>query len=90
LTVPQSDPTRQPTLHSIEHTVTFVYVSTPANDVESVPPATPPPGALCVCPSCGHAHGGYEPTASALLDCLAAILDTARVAKALVEEEAGL
>jgi hypothetical protein len=84
----QSSTTRQ--VHStIEYTITLTLSSRPpANDAESVPPATPPLGsALCVCPSCGHAHGGYEPTASALLDCLAAIIETARAAQAIVEQE---
>jgi hypothetical protein len=50
---------------------------------QNVPAAEP----RCICPLCGHVHGGYDQPASTLLDCLAIATDALREAKRLVEEE---
>jgi hypothetical protein len=47
-------------------------------------PATEP---RCVCPNCGHVHGGYDQQASTLLDCLTIATDALREARRLVETE---
>jgi hypothetical protein len=85
--LPHPAPTQQ--VHStIEHRIILTLSTiSPANEDAAGPPATPPPGAVCVCPCCGHQHGGYEPTASVLIDALTLILETARAAKAIVEGE---
>jgi hypothetical protein len=47
----------------------------------------PCPDRPCICPHCGHSHGGYDPQASTLLDCLTLAMDALRAAKRLIEEE---
>ena len=50
--------------------------------------ATPlPPDRPCICPQCGHRHGGYDPLASTVLDCLVLATDALSEAKRLIEAE---
>ena len=57
----------------------------PDNRPESQSVPTPEP--CCICPHCGHVHGGYDQQASTLLDCLTVATEAIAEAKRLVETE---
>jgi hypothetical protein len=50
-------------------------------------PEYPCPPRPCICPHCGHSHGGYDPQASTLLDCLIIATNPLSEAKRLIETE---
>ena len=41
----------------------------------------------CICPHCGHRHGGYDQQASLLLDCLLIAKEALEDAQAVLERE---
>jgi hypothetical protein len=64
-------------------------MTVPHSDPQAQPPSahTAPTGTTCVCPHCGHVHGGYDPQASTLLECLTVATEALTEAKRLVETE---
>ena len=68
------------------HLTALLEALRPDNDAEpgSAPARQNRP---CICPHCGHLHGGYEQQASVLLDCLVIATVALSEARRLVEEE---
>jgi hypothetical protein len=56
------------------------------SESQNIPPPDPP-AQPCICPHCGHSHGGYDQQASLVLDCLTVATEALSEAKRLLETE---